>query len=210
MVLIHFNRTGHLSLLADLWPDGAITPEVIRECEIGDATSHHPENKRILEAVWIRAVAVDDPADVRYAMNLRRAWHSAPDKDRGEADIVVLCRRNGWIAISDDNNGRAALEHTGCDFSYMASMLVAAAATGHAGLDLTSAWEVHQALQDSRVRPHIDTKEKFAACVKLANRLHTQIGSPAWPGILRDPRVDLMIEKFDGRRLSRRTRPSSG
>ncbi len=37
MVLIHYNRADRLDDLRALWPDGAYTPDVIREHEIGDS-----------------------------------------------------------------------------------------------------------------------------------------------------------------------------
>lgn len=133
-------------------------------------------------------------------------WQSEANRDRGEADIIALCRKHGWVAITDDNNGRGGLDDNRCDFSYMSAMLVVAAATGHAGLDADAAWQIHFDVESNRKAPRIYRRELFDTCVSVISRLHTQTGSPTWPHLLRDPRVDLIIDRADRRPLSRRLR----
>lgn len=140
----------------------------------------------------------------------RGLWNSKPNKDRGEADIVAICRKTEWVAITDDRAGRGALARSGCDFAYMTSMLVAAAATGHIALGAEHAWRIHKQIQEPFDRPFLAERKQFDQCFELVARLHEQIGAPPWPGVLRDPRVDLIVEKLDGRKLSRGLRVGNG
>lgn len=204
MVLIHYNRAGRLSNLEALWPSGAWTPEVIRQHEIGANLDRFPSNRTIMNSPWLHEQPVSDPHDVLFAQSLRRLWNSDDKKDRGEADIVALCRKQKWTAITDDKNGRGALDDHGCTFSYMSSMLLAAAASGHAGLDADTAWDVHHDVESKRDGPRIYTESTFKKLVRVVGVLRTELGEPPWYELLADPRIDLLVDKLDRRQLSRK------
>lgn len=204
MVLIHYNSAGRLSDLEALWPAGAWTPEVIRQEEIGANLTRFPANHAIMNSPWLHEKPVSDPRDVVFAQSLRRLWQSEHNKDRGEADIVTLCRKEEWTAITDDKNGRAALDDHGCNFSYMSSMLLAAAACGHADLDADAAWDLHYDVESRRNGPRIHTERVFKQLVPLIATLRTQLGDPPWYELLADPRVDLLVDAADRRRPSRK------
>lgn len=201
MCLILWNNAGHLDLLGRL-VGRAFTAEVIAAEELGKSLKNFPQNQRILNAPWLQAAPVEN-TDAQFVARLLRLWGSGPGQDRGEAEIVALCRKHGWLAITDDKQGRGALETAGLDYAYMSSLLLAAAALQLEGLDAASAWAVHHAVESGRNAPRIYREGVFHQCVALVERLWKQAGEPAWPEFVGNPGIDYLVDRADKRQPPR-------
>lgn len=186
MVLIHFNRAGCLDVLGSWFGPRAFTAQVVTEVELRDSAGRHPENAAILSAEWLEPVAVDDIEDIRLVAELRRRWGSSGNKDRGEADIIALCRRHGWTAITDDEVGRKAAGECGVSRVYMLTAIIAAASSGL--IAPTEAWNLHCSIERRRrmavLSPDDAHKPVFMACINQLKKVDERQGNPEWPMIL--------------------------
>jgi predicted nucleic acid-binding protein len=204
MVLIGWTDAGHLELLGEI-VGSALTAHVIWQEEIAGSIGAHPQNQQIIDAPWLSSAKVVD-GDTRLVARLLEHWKSPPYTDRGEAEIVALCRRHGWTAITDDKDGRSALEAMRLNYAHRVSMLLAATAMGVAGLDADRAWEVHHAVEASRDGPFLYDEGRFRQTLDIIQRLWEQTGRPAWPQFLRDWKIDYIVDKADGREPPRPSR----
>ena len=103
-VLIDLVSGRRLANLRELFGTVAVPALVCAEIERG--VSKFPVNKGILDAAWLLRVAADDPDDLTLIADLHRTWRSAPPDNAGEAELVALSRRYGWIALLEDGQGR--------------------------------------------------------------------------------------------------------
>lgn len=186
MVPIHFNRVGRLEILGDWFGPRVFTSNVIVEQEIRGALARHPENKAILDSDWLQSVPVDEIEDIELVASLRRRWGSRDDQDRGEAEVVALCRRNGWTAIMDDDVGREAAKEHGVPCVYMLTVMLAAASCGL--VSPPEAWKLHCSIERERRRavltPDDVHRPVFMKCVEHFSRVGSKLGNPPWPEIL--------------------------
>jgi hypothetical protein len=197
-VLIHYQDNGHLDTLRDLLPGRKFTPNVVTGWELVKTDKAAKLNERILKATWLEPVPVDDPAGISEVATLRALWNSRPDKNHGEAEVVVLCQRHGWVAIMDDRDGRgAAHDGRGVSCAYMSTMLIAATALGINGLDADAAWKIHQAVESKRKRPRVQSERAFRTLVTVFGALWQQSGKPDWPQFLTEPRLDQLVDRAD-------------
>jgi hypothetical protein len=203
--LIHSAATGYLDELGSWWGSGAFTARHIMDIEVGRNVKLHPRNQDVLDAAWLHAVPVDNPQDLfRVAWLLDHHWMSSPGKDRGEAEVLTLCRRYGWVAIIDDERGRAYaakpvvprspadLDATMTEPPIPSAMLlttiIAAVAWGVAKHG--KAWKMHCAIDRDRgsgysLISYGDSQRPiFDACVAKFRKLHEQRPNLGFPAVL--------------------------
>jgi predicted nucleic acid-binding protein len=146
--LLAFARVGAVDLLGEWFPQ-AFVPNVVMEEEIAAHVSRYPENQAIVDANWLSVIAVEEDDDLKLvAYLLEERWASEDDKDRGEAEVIALCRRNGWLAILDDSEGRRAAADEGVRHISFLGVIVGAAA--QAKLNPNDAWELHVKIDEAR------------------------------------------------------------
>jgi len=198
-VLIHYQDNDHLDTLRDLFPGPTITPNVVTGMELVKNAKARELNTRILAAEWLQSVPVTDPGDITEVRTLVAVWGGKPNKNEGEAEVIVLCERHGWIAIMDDYQGRSTAADRGrMRFAYMSTMLLAAAAAiGITGLDADRAWEIHRAVESKRKRPRLQNEALFKRLVQIFRAAWEQNGRPPWPTFLTDPRLDQLVDRAD-------------
>ena len=186
MVPIHFNRVGRLEVLGDWFGPRVFTANVIIEQELRGALARRPENKAILDCAWLLSVPVDEIEDIELVASLRRRWGSKDNQDRGEAEVVALCRRYGWTAIMDDDVGREAAKEHGVHRVYMLTVMLAAASCGL--VSPLEAWKLHCSIERERRRAVLTAEEVhrpvFIKCVEHFSRVGAKVGNLPWPGIL--------------------------
>jgi predicted nucleic acid-binding protein len=186
MVLIHFNRVSRLEVLAELFGPIVFTANVIMEQELRGKLRRHPENKAILDSDWLVSVPVDEIEDIQLVASLRGRWGSKDDQDRGEAEVVALCRRYGWTAVTDDDVGRKAATDHGVPRVYMLTVMLAAASCGR--VTSAEAWKLHCSIERERRRAVLSPDEVhrpvFMKCVEHFSRVGAKVGNPPWPEIL--------------------------
>jgi predicted nucleic acid-binding protein len=196
--LIAFNNVEKLDILGEWFPR-AFAPNVVLTEEIGAKLDLFPEGQRILDAPWLHEVSVEDAEGIRlvaYLLNDR--WASPAGKDRGEAEVVALCRRHGWTAILDDAEGIRAAKDYGVASASFLSVILAAAAQ-----DITprkDAWELHVLIDENRRRRAAETgartqsfsfltsdnsqREVFMSCVNEFRQRWIDRKRPDWPHLL--------------------------
>jgi len=208
MCLFLFHNNGRFKDLGELFAAGAYTADVVLAVEVGGKEAWRKANADILEAPWLHKAPVMTGSDAAMVYNLLNLWGSEPGKDAGEAEIVVLCHHYDWVAITDDaRKGRPELERRGHQYSYVISMLIYAAATGHAGMDTATAWELSRDIQQGRKAPYVANEATFRKLVAAAQQIWIKRGRPAWPAILADWTIDHLIDRADGRTPPRPARP---
>jgi hypothetical protein len=90
--------------------------------EIGGTPERERRNAAILNAPWLKTAPVLTGSDAQLVSTLLRVWGGGPTDDRGEAEIIALCQRHGWVAITDDQKkGRPELERRGLEYSYVSA-----------------------------------------------------------------------------------------
>jgi hypothetical protein len=196
MILLGYAQASCLESLEAFFGGGqaiAVTSAWLLENEIAPYTDVHSENQLIVDASWLHRVAVTDE-DILYAQSLLNAWGSQSGRDRGEAEIVALCSRNGWTGCSDDRNahgGARLAKAQGRPFEPPmvcgASLLAAAAAENLVAVD--EAWTVHKKVEASYDEPPLlPTEDEFEGAFQIAvsaiRTRRNQLGSPPWPRLL--------------------------
>jgi predicted nucleic acid-binding protein len=196
-VLICYQDNGHLDTLRDIFPNQTLTAHVITGWELVKSQKAIQMNKGIVGAGWLRSVRVTDPDDLDAVRRLLAFWAGGADKNDGEAEVIVLCKRYGWVAILDDLQGRQEALARGLHIAYMSTMLIAAAALGVNGLDADSAWDIHRAVESQRTRPRLQNEALFKRLVEIFRHAWEQSGEPAWPAFLCDRRLDKLVDQAD-------------
>ena len=195
MVPIHFNRVRCLEVLGDWFGPRVFTANVIMEQELRGALGRHPENKAILDSDWLLAVPVDEIEDIELVASLRRRWGSRDDRDRGEAEVVALCRRYGWTVIMDDDVGRQAAKEHGVSCVYMLTTMLAAASCGL--VTPPEAWKLHCSVERERRRAMLTAEEchrpVFMKCIEHIARVGEKRGHRRWPEILATKGLDDVV-----------------
>jgi predicted nucleic acid-binding protein len=195
MVPIHFNRVGRLEVLGDWFGPRVFTANVIMEQELRAALPRHPENRAILESDWLLSVPVDEIEDIQLVASLRRRWGSKDDEDRGEAEVVALCRRYGWTAIMDDDVGRKAAKEHGVPCVYMLTVILAAASCGL--ITPGEAWKLHYSIEQERRRAVLTAQDchrpVFMHCIEHFTRVSEKRGNLHWPEILATKGLDDLV-----------------
>lgn len=204
-VLIDLVSGGRLPNLKDLFGTVAVPALVCAEIERGVA--RFPINKGILRATWLLRVPAEDPEDLQLIADLHRSWRSAPPDNAGEAELVALSRRYGWIALLEDGQGREGAAREGVHPVRMTTCAVAAAACG--AMTVERAWGLHTGYHARRTRPlAIGTtpadRARFEHAIEIVRRLNTKLDAPPWPQILRHPTLapgvlDELVAKSAGR-----------
>ena len=189
--LLQFARVGKLDVLREWFPE-AFAPAAVYKLELEDHIGHSTEAREIIGAGWLQKVTVDDPNDLAYITYLHeQRWKSAPGKNRGEAEVVVVCRRHGWLAVMEDEEGRAAAAENGVSCAYMLEIVIAAAAQGF--LTVKEAWELHCEIERDRRRallmPEDSHRPAFDASVAAFRTILEKQGEPDWPFLLSTPNL---------------------
>lgn len=185
-VLIDLVAGGRLLNLKELFGEVAVPALVHAEIERG--LPAHVVNRAILRADYLLKVAAEDPEDLQLMADFHRLWASAGADNAGEAELVVLSRRFGWIALLEDAQGREAARREGVYAVRMTTCAVAAAACDEMTLD--RAWGLHCGYHRHRTRwlpigiAPAD-RPRFERSVEIVRRLHAKLGGPAWPALLR-------------------------
>ena len=195
MVPIHFNRIGRLELLGEWFGPRVFTANVVLEEEIKGTVDRHPENQAIVEAEWLFSVPVDEIDDIALVASLRKRWGSKDDKDRGEAELIALCRRYGWTAIMDDEVGRKAARDCGVTRAYMVTTVIAAASAGL--IHPQEAWKLHCSIESGQHGAILTSDEchkpVFMQCVERFVQISEKRGNPLWPAILATKGLDDVV-----------------
>jgi hypothetical protein len=214
--LIHSAATGYLAELGSWFPRGAFTARHIMEVEVGRAAKAHPSNLAVPQASWLQAVPVEDPVDLfQLAWLLDHHWKSPPGKDRGEAEVITLCRRYRWTAIMDDERGRAYAQRpvvpsspadpnlTVIEPRIPTAMLLTTiiTATAWGAIAPTKAWRMHCAVDKSRggfslIRYGDSQRPIFDACVSQFGKLRQQRPDLGFPEALVTPGLDGLVARI--------------
>ncbi len=192
---LRFAQVGVLDILREWFPK-PFAPCAVYQLELADHVSKSAEAREIVGTPWLQEVTVDDAADLAYITYLHeQRWKSDPGKNRGEAEVVVVCRRYGWTAVMEDEEGRTAAEENGTPCAYMLTIVVAAAAQGL--LSAKEAWDLHCQIEDGRRRallmPDSVHRPAFEACVQSFRRIWQKNGQPDWPRLLSVPKLKDVI-----------------
>jgi predicted nucleic acid-binding protein len=196
--LIAFNDVDKLDILGEWFPK-AFAPNVVLVEEIGGSLEAFPHGRNILDATWLREAAVDDAEGLQLVAYLREErWCSPKGKDRGEAEVVALCRRYGWTAILDDTEGIRAAKDYGVSSASFLSVIIAAAAQDM--IARKDAWDLHVLIDQKRreraaakgaktqafsfLTSDNSQREIFMTCVNEFRRRWIDRGRPAWPHLL--------------------------
>jgi predicted nucleic acid-binding protein len=189
-VLIDLVGGRVLTGLNELFPTVAV-PALVKE-EIRRGVAGHPVNKGILRSAWLLSVAAEDPDDLQLIADLHSGWGSAPPNNAGEAELIALCRRHGWIGLLEDSQARRTAHREGVHAVRLSTCAIAAAACGVITAD--RAWGLHRGHHGRRPAnrpPAIGTKPadraNFDHAIEVIGRLVTKLGSPPWPEVLRHP-----------------------
>jgi predicted nucleic acid-binding protein len=196
--LIAFNVVEQLDVLGSWFPK-AFAPNVVLTEEVGGHLERYPDGQRILDAPWLHEASVEDAEGltlVAYLLNDR--WNSPSGKDRGEAEVIALCRRYGWVAVLDDAEGIRAAEDYGVSSVSFLSVILAAAAQDM--IKPGDAWELHVLIDQERRKRAAEQgaktqsfsfltsdssqREVFMACVRAFRKAWIDQGREDWPGLL--------------------------
>jgi len=135
------------------------------------------------------------PDDAEFIAELLRRFGKGPPENQGEAEVVAACRRYGWTAVLDDEQGRGAATEDRVAHVYVATLLAAAAA--HGKLTPTQAWKLHVAFQRrgrfSPLKPDPAYKAAFVDFAAKLRRLRELRGEPDWPLLLAEPGLDNLL-----------------
>ncbi len=190
-VLIDLVAGRRLLNLKELFGEVAVPALVHTEIERG--LGSHPINQGILRADYLLKVAADDPEDLQLMADFHLLWSSAGTDNAGEAELVVLSRRHGWIALLEDRQGREAAKREGVYPVRMTTCAAAAAACDV--MTLERAWGLHCGYHRNRTRPlpigiTPADRPRFERAVEIVRRLHARQGAPPWPEMLRGSSLD--------------------
>ena len=205
--LIAFNNAEQLDILG-AWFPRAFTPDVVTEEEIRPHLGKFPQGQRILDAAWLEPIPVESDAGIELVNYLlAERWKSAPDRDRGEAEVLALCRDHGWTAILDDEAGRVAARdiRIGVPSAMMLTTIIAAAA--YELIKPNDAWALHVEVDQARKASFSkkgpggsfsyltsDTAHKPAFMQSVNAFRHVkQKQDLGWPQILTVPSLDELI-----------------
>ena len=169
------------------------------------------ENQDIVDATWLNVVPVEHEDDLKLvAYLLEERWASDEGKDRGEAEVVAVCRRNGWLAILDDAEGRKAADDYGvCHISFLGVIVGAAA---QAKLRPNDAWDLHVEIDNARkvIKPQsfsfltsdASAKPDFMDAVSAARKAWINRDRADWHEILLidNPTIDRILFHMRKRR----------
>jgi predicted nucleic acid-binding protein len=201
--LFAFNRVDRLDTLGDWFPK-AFVPNVVIEKEVRPFVRKYPKNQRILSATWLHSVAVESDSGLRLVAHLRdRVWKSPPEKDRGEAEVLALCRDYGWIAILDDEQARVAAErHAKAPRAMLLTIIIAAAA--YEKISRNDAWKLHVDIDKARKKMGIGSRSfltsdlchegVFAKCIDMFGGFRDKFDNPEWPTFLAIPSLDELVD----------------
>jgi predicted nucleic acid-binding protein len=200
--LFSFNRVDRLDTLGDWFPK-AFVPNVVIEKEVKPFVGKYPKNQRILDAAWLHSVAVESDSGLRLVAHLRdRVWKSPPEKDRGEAEVLALCRDFGWIAILDDKQARVAAERNAkVPRAMLLTIIIAAAA--YEKISRSDAWKLHVDIDKARKKMGIGScsfltsdgchASVFEKCIDMFSDLRQRKGNREWPVFLAIPSLDELV-----------------
>lgn len=184
--LIHFNAVGGLDMLGSWFPR-AFAPEVVIEEEIRGPLASYPKNQAILDAEWLESVKVEEPGDLKDVAAIHGRFGRRAGKDRGEAEVVVLCARHGWTAIIDDTQGQRAAKDYEASCCTILTTVLAAAGVGL--IEARAAWQLHADLEKSRgsgrsaLKAEKVHRKAFEECIRRFGRIADQ-RNLRWPEIL--------------------------
>lgn len=199
--LMAFAEAGHLDLLGE-WFDPAYAPGGVMVIEVGDHVGKYPHNQLILKAPWLHTVPVEEAADIAEVARIRRDYllSTGDTDDLGEAEVIVLCQRYGWLAAMDDNEGRkyAARREVQVPTVMMLTIIIAAAAEGL--IKPKDAWRVHREVDAARgggysyLTGQDVHKPAFMAAINEFRSLKKRHNPGDWPALLTLPGLDGFVK----------------
>ncbi|MBO3842459.1 MAG: DUF3368 domain-containing protein [Candidatus Brockarchaeota archaeon] len=110
--LIWLSKVGELSLLKKLFGEVVIPEEVYKEAVEKGLEEGFSDAFVIKESVdngWIRVVKLDEDGEKLC----RKIMEHAPEIHLGEAQAIILARRNKTLLLMDESSGRAFAEAMG-------------------------------------------------------------------------------------------------
>lgn len=189
--LIDFNDAKRLDLLEAWFAPIAYTPEAVVTLELAKRPK---QNNPTTSAPWLHWVK-PHPNDAQLVAELLRRFGKGPPENQGEAEVVAACKRYGWTAVLDDEQGRRAADDEGVPHVYVATLLAVAAA--HGKLTPTAAWKVHAKMQQrgrfSPLKPDAPYKAVFVDFVDKLRTLHRLRDKPEWPLLLAEGALDDLL-----------------
>jgi len=202
--LISFNDTGRLGWLEEWFSPVAYTPQAVIELEL---KKRPKQNGTVVSASWLYWVPshIDDAALVA---RLVRQFGPGPPENQGEAEVIAACKRHGWTAVLEDEDGRSAARDEGVTRVYVATLLAAAAAQGK--LTPTQAWKGHVAIEKKRgrfspLKPDDGYKPLFFSYARLVRKLHLRRGKPSLAKLLAISGLDdLLLRRIEEFKMPRR------
>ena len=205
--LIQFADANALATLATWFHPRAFTASVITKVELVKNLPAYPQNAEILKLPWLHAIDVDEEDDLRLISELRRLWGSKQGRDHGEAEVVALARRYGWVAILDDGAGRDAAKRNRVPHVSTAGLIAASVAGVYESHD--AAWALYQRVARTQLRPIIPPDDPYEPAFRAAADATRRIaqgmednGDSVWPQLLADPRIDQLVRRASAKRRS--------
>ncbi len=202
--LIAFNEVGALDVLG-CWFPKAFMPNVVSEAEVRAHLDKFPQGQRILDAEWLEAVAVESDEGLELVRFLREdIWKSGLGKDRGEAEVLALCRDYGWLAILDDEQARKAATRENIKIPSAMLLTVIIAAAAHGLIAPGKAWQLHAAIDKERSeKKNLGSfsyltgrkvhRPAFMNSINEFRSIHKKQGEPAWPRLLATSGLDGVV-----------------
>lgn len=196
--LISFNDTKKTDLLSEWFDPVLYTPEAVITLEL---KKRPRQNAPTIGAPWLIWVP-PDADDTALIADMLRRFGKGPPENQGEAEVVAACKRHGWTAVLDDEQGRAEARRQSVISVYTATLVACAAA--HGLLSPTQAWKLHKAMETadenrfSPLKPDDAYKSVFVDFTNKVRTLWQRRGKPAWPLLLAEPGLDdLLLELLD-------------
>lgn len=172
-----------------------VVPEYILDVEVAPHVGRYPENQGIIDADWLVSVPSHDD-DAQFVAQLLKRWGSGSNRDGGEAEVIASARRYGYVAVLEDETGRAAAIGLGIPTAYTVSILLAAAACS--SIKPKRAWGLHRELEACRDGFHVLTgsdvhREVFETAFKATWRLRKTTGADSIAELLATGKVDDIV-----------------
>ncbi len=198
MVCIILAGIGRLDLLPRLFGPQIYVPRRVFEewhgtTETGGAVDQAPSVEIVEPA----------PVDGPVVARLHRRFGSVPPRNDGEAQLLAVCKRTGYVAITEDKQGWVAARDEGVSRAYMVTVLACAAGQGR--LNPTDAWRLHVVIEKWRqskspdrmrfsVMPYYEDYPSVFMQVHAAFRKRwIDAGRPPWCDFLVTPQLDEAI-----------------
>ena len=183
--LIMFNDAKRIDLLGE-WLGQAYVPEFIVKHELCKGQKATKKNQPTIKSPWLHWVP-SHPDDAEKVADLVQLFGKAAPENQGEAEVIAMCERHGWSAVFEDEAARTAARERGIPHCYTVTLLALGAAT--MGLNPSTAWKIHQAMEESRgrfgrLKPDEAMRPVFGDLCNAYRALWLRLEKPSYPVLL--------------------------